>query len=173
MHIDEGELRQTLVDASFEVSSLDASRSGDEEGYSLLATLQAPAQTEPGSHHDNEELVRELGRALGRLPERQRLLLSLYYVEELTMKEVGEALGISESRVSQLHGQAITALRGLLQAAGYLKREPNDPGGTPSPDKRGPATRSPAPHEEHRPAPAYEAMVSVSERRYGRHTWEV
>lgn len=59
--------------------------------------------------------------ALRRLPERQQLLLSLYYIEELTMREIGEVLSVSESRVSQLHAQAIMNLRGVLEAAGYVE----------------------------------------------------
>jgi RNA polymerase sigma factor for flagellar operon FliA len=53
--------------------------------------------------------------AIERLPEKERLVISLYYVEELTMKEIGSVLGVNESRVSQLHSKAISRLRGSLQ----------------------------------------------------------
>ena len=52
--------------------------------------------------------------AIGRLPEREQLVVTLYYHEELTMKEVGGVLGLTESRVSQLHSQAMLRLKGYL-----------------------------------------------------------
>jgi RNA polymerase sigma factor for flagellar operon FliA len=52
--------------------------------------------------------------AVDRLPEKERLMMSLYYSEELNLKEIGAVLGVSESRVSQLHGQALARLRGVL-----------------------------------------------------------
>jgi len=59
--------------------------------------------------------VREIiAHAIDQLPEKERLLVSLYYYEELTMKEIGEVLGITESRVSQLHTRAVMRLRGKL-----------------------------------------------------------
>ncbi|MBS4032720.1 MAG: FliA/WhiG family RNA polymerase sigma factor [Clostridiales bacterium] len=61
-----------------------------------------------------EEEKEQLAAALERLPERQRLLLALYYQEELTLKEIGLVLGVSESRVCQLHAQVIARLRELL-----------------------------------------------------------
>lgn len=56
-------------------------------------------------------------QALKRLPERERLLLSLYYYEGLTLKEIGKVLGVTESRVSQLHGRALSFLRAELKSA--------------------------------------------------------
>ena len=57
--------------------------------------------------------------ALKRLPERECLLLSLYYYEGLTLKEIGKVLGVTESRVSQLHGRALSLLRAELKAVSY------------------------------------------------------
>jgi RNA polymerase sigma factor for flagellar operon FliA len=53
------------------------------------------------------------------LPERERLVLSLYYDEELHLKEIGAVLGVSESRVSQLHGQALARLRGRFASGAH------------------------------------------------------
>ena len=64
----------------------------------------------------NEE-VEQVAEALKRLPERERLLLSLYYYEGLTLKEIGQVLGVTESRVSQLHGRALSLLRADLKAS--------------------------------------------------------
>ncbi|MDO4637068.1 MAG: RNA polymerase sigma factor FliA [Lautropia sp.] len=57
----------------------------------------------------------DLVNAIDVLPERERLVMSLYYTEELTLKEIGEVLGVTESRVSQLHSQAIARLRAKLR----------------------------------------------------------
>jgi RNA polymerase sigma factor for flagellar operon FliA len=62
----------------------------------------------------SQERVRLVADAIGRLPERERLVVSLYYNEELTMKEVGGVLGLTESRVSQLHSQAMLRLKRYL-----------------------------------------------------------
>jgi RNA polymerase sigma factor for flagellar operon FliA len=56
-----------------------------------------------------------LGKSIDRLPERERLVIALYYFEGLTFKEVGKTLSISESRVYQLHTQAVLRLKGYLQ----------------------------------------------------------
>jgi len=62
------------------------------------------------------EFARELTRAIAHLPEREQLVLSLYYEQELNLKEIGAVLGVSESRVCQIHGQAVLRLRGRLRA---------------------------------------------------------
>jgi RNA polymerase sigma factor for flagellar operon FliA len=61
------------------------------------------------------ERVRIVSDAIAKLPEREKLVVTLYYQEELTMKEVGGVLGLTESRVSQLHSQAMLRLKGYLQ----------------------------------------------------------
>jgi RNA polymerase sigma factor FliA len=62
-----------------------------------------------------QERVQLVAGAVARLPEREKLLVTLYYHEELTMKEVGSVLGLTESRVSQLHSQAMLRLKGYLR----------------------------------------------------------
>jgi RNA polymerase sigma factor for flagellar operon FliA len=62
-----------------------------------------------------KELKEALARAIENLPEKERLVISLYYIEELTMKETGKVLNITESRVSQIHSQAILRLRAKLK----------------------------------------------------------
>ena len=64
---------------------------------------------------EQEEEVEFVLKALQELPERERLLLSLYYYEGLTLKEIGKVLGVTKSRVSQLHGRALSLLRASLK----------------------------------------------------------
>jgi RNA polymerase sigma factor FliA len=70
----------------------------------------------PLANYEREEIRIHLTKAIDRLPERERQVVALYYIEELTMKEVGAVLGVTESRVSQLHTQAVLRLRSSLTA---------------------------------------------------------
>ena len=87
--------------------------SGDDGKEPLsLGDLVGDASTvEPWISVEEEEFARVLGEALGELPERERLVVQLYYQEELTMREIGALVGVSESRVSQIHAAAISSLR--------------------------------------------------------------
>lgn len=69
---------------------------------------------------EKEELIKTVTKALDMLKERDRLVLSLYYYEELTLKEIGAVLGVSESRVSQLNKKAILNLRSIMKKLNYL-----------------------------------------------------
>ncbi len=86
----------------------------DGDSPSLLDRLSAPQEGDPLASLLQNEVSEKLCQALDRLPEKQRLVLSLYYYEELTMKEVARVVGVSESRVSQIHGQALAALKQSL-----------------------------------------------------------
>lgn len=68
----------------------------------------------PGKGMERDAFRRQLGEAISGLPEREQLVLALYYDEELNLKEIGAVLGVSESRVSQLHSQATHRLRARL-----------------------------------------------------------
>jgi len=68
-----------------------------------------------------KELKKAVARAIKQLPEKERLVISLYYLDELTMKETGKVLGITESRVSQIHSQAILHLRAKLRKEKLLE----------------------------------------------------
>lgn len=71
-------------------------------------------ELEPGRGLEDERFRKALADAIANLPERERLVLSLYYDEELNLKEIGEVLGVSESRVCQLHSQCAARLRARL-----------------------------------------------------------
>jgi len=73
-----------------------------------------PGATEPRGDLENEEFQAALAAAIQELPEREGLVLSLYYVDDLNLKEIGAVLGVTESRVSQIHSQAVVRLRARL-----------------------------------------------------------
>ena len=63
---------------------------------------------------ENQDDLNRIAEALTLLPEREMQVISFYYYEGLTLKEIGQILGVTESRVSQIHGKAIAALRALI-----------------------------------------------------------
>lgn len=73
------------------------------------------AQVGPLDVIEDENFRRHLVTAIGALPEREKLVMGLYYEQELNLKEIGEILGVSESRVCQLHSQAVARLRSRLK----------------------------------------------------------
>lgn len=72
--------------------------------------------SDPASEYEFESLGEAIGDAIEDLPERERTVLALYYDEELNLREIGEVLGVTESRVCQIHGQALVRLRSRLTA---------------------------------------------------------
>ncbi len=70
--------------------------------------------TEPQSNALREDAIKQLTGAIQCIPEKERLVLSLYYEQDLNLKEIGEVLGVSESRVSQIHSQAMIRIRTRL-----------------------------------------------------------
>ena len=88
------------------------SAGGDQ--VALIDTIEDPEGPEPQSALAKTEMREALGEAIARLPEREKLVVTLYYYEELTLREIGEVLGVTESRVSQLHTKAILRLKARL-----------------------------------------------------------
>jgi RNA polymerase sigma factor FliA len=87
--------------------------SGDQ--VSLLDTMKDPNAVDPARELGVSELKDRLANAISRLPEREKLVIALYYYENLTLREIGEVLGVTESRVSQLHTKAVLRLKSRLQ----------------------------------------------------------
>src|SRR5947208_5547684 len=90
--------------------------SGDQ--VSLLDTMKDPSAVDPARELGVSELKDRLAHAISRLPEREKLVVALYYYENLTLREIGEVLGVTESRVSQLHTKAVLRLKARLQGEG-------------------------------------------------------
>ena len=91
-----------------------AKESGEQQ--SLLDCLAGKADADPQTQIRLIELKEIIAKAIDTLPEKERLMVSLYYYEELTMKEIGAVLDITESRVSQIHSKAVLHLRTKLKS---------------------------------------------------------
>ena len=87
--------------------------SGD--AVSLLDTLHDPDAPDPEQLLAQSEVKDRLADAIAALPEREKLVIALYYYENLTLREIGEVLGVTESRISQLHTKAVLRLKSRLQ----------------------------------------------------------
>jgi RNA polymerase sigma factor for flagellar operon FliA len=98
--------------ASCRLSSLDESGSDDESPINRMAD-DGP---DPFSNIADQGFRQALTNAIGELPERERMVMSLYYDDELNLKEIGAVLKVTESRVCQLHGQALVRLKARLVA---------------------------------------------------------
>jgi RNA polymerase sigma factor FliA len=86
---------------------------------SLLDTIQDPEAVDPAQEMDLTDMRDRLADATARPPEREKLVVALYYYENLTLREIGEVLGVTESRVSQLHTKAVLRLKSRLQGDAF------------------------------------------------------
>ena len=91
--------------------------SGDGDQISLMDTIEDASGPRPAEALDETETREALAEAIARLPEREKLVVTLYYYEELTLREIGEVLGVTESRVSQLHTKAVLRLKARLSGS--------------------------------------------------------
>lgn len=89
-------------------------RMHDEDGIDITECLADPDARTPLEVLETNDRKREMAQLIESLPEKERLVLSLYYWEELTMKEIGRVINLSEGRVCQLHSQALTRLKSKL-----------------------------------------------------------
>jgi RNA polymerase sigma factor FliA len=119
MGLSDDEFQEALVKISNStVVALDelwsvSDASGDQ--VSLLDTIQDHDAPDPVRLLDASELKDLLAEAIAALPEREKLVIALYYYENLTLREIGEVLGVTESRISQLHTKAVLRLKSRLQ----------------------------------------------------------
>lgn len=89
----------------------DFSGEGDED---FLERHFTDSDADPASILEDRDVRESLVLAIARLPEREKLMMALYYEQDLNLREIGEVMGVTESRVCQLHSQAIARLRGQL-----------------------------------------------------------
>jgi RNA polymerase sigma factor for flagellar operon FliA len=88
------------------------------DGLSVMDTLEDTAADNPVEVAEDRELRRFLARAINTLPEREKTVVTLYYYEGLTLAEIGNVLGVTESRVSQIHTKSVLQLRAKLASFG-------------------------------------------------------
>lgn len=112
---------QALSEAGITVLSLDTllHPTDNDDTLTLGDLLEDKQSPNPVYELEEKELKGILITALKKLAERERLIIALYYNEELTLKEIGQVLGVSESRVSQLHTRAILKLRSFMSSDGF------------------------------------------------------
>jgi RNA polymerase sigma factor for flagellar operon FliA len=115
------ELEDSLSDiARSSIAALDElwTVSGSEgDQVALIDTIEDTEAPDPQSTLSQTEMKEAIADAIARLPEREKLVVTLYYYEELTLREIGEVLGVTESRVSQLHTKAILRLKARLSGS--------------------------------------------------------
>lgn len=90
---------------------------GDSKTLTMLDTIEDPHGSNPLKEISYQETKQILKQAIAELPEKERLVIALYHYEELTLKEIGEVLSITESRVSQIHSKAMLKLRAKVLEA--------------------------------------------------------
>jgi len=119
LRISEEDLQEALLQISnssilaLEELWMSSDSSGDR--VSLLDTIEDESAPDPQAALDSSEVKDRLQEAIQDLPERETLVIALYYFENLTLREIGDVLGVTESRISQLHSKAVLRLRSKLK----------------------------------------------------------
>jgi RNA polymerase sigma factor for flagellar operon FliA len=125
--------RQMLLEAGTSILSLDAplgTMRPEDDSSSLGELLEDVSSPSPSEEVERIEVQEQLASAVRRLPPRERRLLSLYYEDELTMKEISQVMHVSESRVCQLHAQAVLRLRAFFHVRTRSRDDAQTPEGT-------------------------------------------
>ena len=96
------------------MTSLYDKKGSTDDSVEIIDTIQDTNKLNPQEQAEEQNVKQELEKALRRLPERERIIMVLYYQENMTLKEIGQTINMSESRVCQLHAQAIMKLKNIL-----------------------------------------------------------
>lgn len=103
-----------LLSEDTTMTSLYDKRGNTEDSVEIIDTIQDENKLNPQEKAEEQNVKQELEKALRRLPERERIIMVLYYQENMTLKEIGATINMSESRVCQIHAQAIMKLKNIL-----------------------------------------------------------
>ncbi len=103
-----------LMSEDVTVSSIYDKQGSSDDSLEVIDTIRDEQGQTPYEAAEEKNVKQELENALKRLPERERNIMVLYYQENMTLKEIGQMLGMSESRVCQLHAQSIVKLKNIL-----------------------------------------------------------
>jgi RNA polymerase sigma factor for flagellar operon FliA len=134
MRVDELQTSLTQLDGLFLVGQLSNPGGEDAESFDLIESAPSTGRDNPFELCLEGEMKAQLAAAIARMSQREQLILSLYYYEELTMKEISEVVGIAVSRVSQIHAAAMLKLRVSLAHVVEEAAAPAD-GGAATPQK--------------------------------------
>lgn len=117
MGVSLGELHkiQNTMSLTFTLSLDEKIGQDNEESYTRKDMIASDAEEQPDEQLQNKSLKEELKYYIKELPERERIVLALYYYEELTLSDIGQVLGISESRVSQIMNKTLSTLQNKLK----------------------------------------------------------
>lgn len=96
------------------ITSIYDKKGAAEDSVEIIDTIEDKNRLNPQEQAEEKNVKQELEKALLRLPERERIIMVLYYQENMTLKEIGDTLNMSESRICQLHAQGIMKLKNIL-----------------------------------------------------------
>ncbi len=113
LEMDPDKVNQLLSEDTTMTSIYDK-RGSSEDSMEIIDTIQDTNKLNPQEQMEEKNVKQQLEKALQRLPERERIIMVLYYQENMTLKEIGQTLNMSESRVCQLHAQSIMKLKNIL-----------------------------------------------------------
>lgn len=117
VHVSEldGLLAEIASSSMVALEEVFATTGGDDERFSLGDAIEDTSSPDPSAASEHAAIRDLLADAIVRLPERERIVVSLYHYDNLSLREIGEVLGVTESRVSQLHTKAVLRLRGSVR----------------------------------------------------------
>ena len=103
-----------LMSEDTTITSIYEKKGSSEDSIEIIDTIQDTNKLNPQEQVEEKNVKEELEHALRKLPERERVIMVLYYQENMTLKDIGSTINVSESRVCQLHAQAIMKLKNIL-----------------------------------------------------------
>ncbi len=103
-----------LLSEDTTITSIYDKKGTAEDSVEIIDTIEDTNRLNPQEQAEEKNVKQELEKALLRLPERERIIMVLYYQENMTLKEIGDTINMSESRICQLHAQGIMKLKNIL-----------------------------------------------------------